>query len=650
MSLSSSDQVNQFECVSRLKSNLLVFCPGDHFSISLYSDGTVPQLKFEDQICHGEVVRDFSRFAIDGQLHSRLRSRARLAMSILRTALTVAVPILSLLLQAACSTDVPVRRKLSPIDVRDDFEPAPVGSSVDPSLAAPGGQPAALATGKDTDWGLFVLSAERFETLVYREPNRRALRLGYLRLGGQVARDEQPVSGRGCRGFWFAVEPRGFVCTEDAGDGISSPRARAARGEFLRDKPLPYDYGFVSPGTLRYPKVPSLDEQPRVESVFPTALGSNDVPVDSKGRPQIGKPLENGHRLGPQLTLIELYGGRPNNEAVPLWFRSERTFGDSFIEGGEHSSSALVERVEGRTGASFVDAFEVKYTTGKREFAVTADLRIIEVDRIVPARGSTFHGLALNQRTSLPLAFVVGKSASGWRLFKGEDKVAAGAAVPHRVVVPMSGAVRFKANRRFYQTRRDPTVWLSAEDVAMVAAPPALPQEARRGEKWIDVSLTQQTLVLYEGEEPRYATLISTGSKGRGRAAGQKGAHRGRFPIRSKHLTASLVSEGSFGDPGGFRKNSGPNHSQRKPLPGDQGTAFAFQDAPWLQYFGGDRALFGAYWHDDFGNPRGSDAVQMSPIDAHYVFQWTEPSVPAGWHAVNARRGQARGTSIVLRQ
>ncbi len=52
-----------------------------------------------------------------------------------------------------------------------------------------------------------------------------------------------------------------------------------------------------------------------------------------------------------------------------------------------------------------------------------------------------------------------------------------------------------------------PTRWLKAEDVGVVAAPSVFPPEAERGEKWIDISLVQQTLVLYEGRKPRLRDL-----------------------------------------------------------------------------------------------------------------------------------------------
>ena len=63
--------------------------------------------------------------------------------------------------------------------------------------------------------------------------------------------------------------------------------------------------------------------------------------------------------------------------------------------------------------------------------------------------------------------------------------------------------------------------------------------------------------------------------------------------------------------------------------------AYELRDVPWIQYFAAGYALHGAYWHDVFGVPRSHGCINLAPIDARYVFMWTEPSVPEGWHGFN---------------
>ena len=50
---------------------------------------------------------------------------------------------------------------------------------------------------------------------------------------------------------------------------------------------------------------------------------------------------------------------------------------------------------------------------------------------------------------------------------------------------------------------------------------------------------------------------------------------------------------------------------------------FELRDVPWVMYFKGGYALHAAYWHDDFGRPRSHGCINMAPIDARYVFNWS---------------------------
>jgi lipoprotein-anchoring transpeptidase ErfK/SrfK len=68
-------------------------------------------------------------------------------------------------------------------------------------------------------------------------------------------------------------------------------------------------------------------------------------------------------------------------------------------------------------------------------------------------------------------------------------------------------------------------------------------------------------------------------------------------------------------------------------MDGENGEEFDFRDVPFVQYFTEGFALHAAYWHDDFGTPRSHGCVNLAPVDAAWLFNWTTPEVPAGWHA-----------------
>ena len=69
-------------------------------------------------------------------------------------------------------------------------------------------------------------------------------------------------------------------------------------------------------------------------------------------------------------------------------------------------------------------------------------------------------------------------------------------------------------------------------------------------------------------------------------------------------------------------------------MDGDEaGDEFDLRDVPWVQYFTEGYALHAAYWHDDFGVPRSHGCVNLAPLDASWLFEWTDPEVPEGWNA-----------------
>ena len=50
------------------------------------------------------------------------------------------------------------------------------------------------------------------ETWVLAEPRWESRKLGYLRAGATVGRDETAASNRDCRGGWYRIQPQGYVC------------------------------------------------------------------------------------------------------------------------------------------------------------------------------------------------------------------------------------------------------------------------------------------------------------------------------------------------------------------------------------------------------------------------------------------------------
>lgn len=164
--------------------------------------------------------------------------------------------------------------------------------------------------------------------------------------------------------------------------------------------------------------------------------------------------------------------------------------------------------------------------------------------------------------------------------------------------------------------------WLRARDLTYGsdAAPPA---GLRSGERWIDVDLEHQILTAFEGALPVLRTPISSG-RGSGDAenATPTGEHRIWVKLRASDMDNLENPEAS--------------------------RYYAIQSVPWVMYFKQGYGLHGAFWHHDFGQVRSHGCVNLSPLDAQRLFDWTSPHVPAGWTAVFPTEYE-RGTLVRVR-
>jgi lipoprotein-anchoring transpeptidase ErfK/SrfK len=166
-------------------------------------------------------------------------------------------------------------------------------------------------------------------------------------------------------------------------------------------------------------------------------------------------------------------------------------------------------------------------------------------------------------------------------------------------------------------------------------------------EKWIEVSLDNQTLTAWDGKKAVFVTLVSAGQDGAGDPKTTKSTIQGMFRIKSKHITTTMDSserskESGAAAPDRFAGESA-TAADDKPE-----AAFELRDVPYVQYFHEGYALHAAYWHDRFGLPRSHGCINLSPIDAMRLFRYSEPAMPAGWHGTNVDAG--KGTIVIVRR
>ncbi|HVU02323.1 MAG TPA: L,D-transpeptidase [Polyangiaceae bacterium] len=449
-----------------------------------------------------------------------------------------------------------------------------------------------------------------WRTWVYTDTGPKRTRFGYLRAGAIVPRRGPEIRNDGCPGGWWRVNPRGFVCVgRGATLELGNPVVVAADVRPKRGESLPYVYAMAKdPGPHFYFRLPSEKEMLTVE-----------------GPGYAGRSLEWRERLKRDAVLQALVGplGDPP-EFVPT------AEGKSLTKpyGTEQGLHRSVQSGQSDPDAGF--AISRLFDWKGRTFGLTTELDLIPLDRTSIVKPSTFHGVVLGEGEDLPVAIVTKQ----WALRYVERKPGLLAPVgtfAFREGIKLTGrTVPFEGVKFWEGVQEGRTVPDGgAPEHVFVAPSSALVIEKRKGypsvasgnRKWIDVSIRDQSLVAYEGEKAVYVTLVSTGLAGLADPEKAPATVRGTYMIHTKHVSSTMDGDEDVSD------------------------SYSLRDVPFVQYFHKGYALHAAYWHDQFGKVRSHGCINLAPRDAAWLFEWTDPQVPEGWHGVINKE---RGTAIVI--
>lgn len=419
---------------------------------------------------------------------------------------------------------------------------------------------------------------------IYLQPDPESTKLGYLRAGTVVNRSKESRGNKGCEGGWYRVPPRGYICVgKGATLDLQHPILQALERRPKRGDPSPYRYVISrKPPPHLYFKLPTLEQQKDAE----------------------------GKRRAESLALFRARHADALGEVekLPSFLASGRELPKPY--GAERPLHYRVHR--GRADEESAFGIVTAFDWTERPFGLTSELDLIPLDRTKLAKVSKHQGIEIDDGGTP--AFVIHHGVfthtpdavgnlqrkdkaprrSGWVL-TGKDKGG--------LLETTAGVWLPKASLAIAKIREDPAGF------------------AREGRKWIDVSIKKQMLVAYVGHEPVYATLVSTG---RGEMGDPKETHatvRGTFMIHAKHLSGTMDGDEDTAEP------------------------FDLRDVPYIQYFHNGYALHGAYWHDAFGKVRSHGCVNLAPADAAWLFEWTDPQVPKGWHGAQNRNA---GTLVYI--
>lgn len=122
---------------------------------------------------------------------------------------------------------------------------------------------------------------------------------------------------------------------------------------------------------------------------------------------------------------------------------------------------------------------------------------------------------------------------------------------------------------------------------------PDVPPEEKR----IEISISQQELTAYEGDQIVMKTNIASGA-----LTPEKQTPSGEFRIQSTYPSKHM---------GGTKR--------------DDIYAYVLPGVPWSCFFEKGIATHGTYWHNNFGLPQSSGCINMRNHEAKWLFRWVNP-------------------------
>jgi hypothetical protein len=241
------------------------------------------------------------------------------------------------------------------------------------------------------------------------------------------------------------------------------------------------------------------------------------------------------------------------------------------------------------------------------------DGRFVRADDLEAAQGSSFVGAHLTDELALPLAYVLRRGVRKWKMkdgtaIKTEE-------LPYHTRLELTGRYRTVQGNQFWATENDE--WVRHKDVTILRKRHEFPEFATGEQKWVDISIVTGAAIAYEGKKPVFATLVSVGRDRLGDPQATASTERGTFRVVQKQITQRSAD------------------SPDTPL----------HDAPWALKLESGDWLYASPNHDRFGIEHTDGNVELSPKDGHFLWNWSAPTIPKGWHGLVVEPAQE--TTIV---
>lgn len=132
-------------------------------------------------------------------------------------------------------------------------------------------------------------------------------------------------------------------------------------------------------------------------------------------------------------------------------------------------------------------------------------------------------------------------------------------------------------------------VWANSKNQVIAQKIQTLQKSDKR---WIQIDLSKQRLIAWEGDRVVYGSAISSGKKSTPTLIGT-------FNIQSKFKTTRM-----------------------------RGRGYDVPNVPHAMFYQGNYGIHGAYWHKRFGIPVSHGCVNLAPKHAKWLFEWASVGTP----------------------
>ena len=463
---------------------------------------------------------------------------------------------------------------------------------------------------------------------VYSETSfERNKKIGFMRSGGRTPVDAETISKKNCTAGWYKVRSGGFVCGNYGTTDLNNPDVKFGTSQPNLKEILPYPYARnAKNGTPLYKTVPSREQMEKYEPYLKEKEADKDKEASAK--PGSDAPAVAAVKTEPALPIAATDAGTtllPTPAADPEpdkpWWQQD-DIKDRLHEMKLDSLSADSDDILAKRMVSgFYVAVDKTFRWNGRSWYKTTKGLVTPSDRMWQTSGSSFKGVELDGvNFKLPMAWVYGgnKSAGTFTIDAGANTIKNAKTIERFVPIPLTGkTLEFQGKE--YAELSDGSYIKKSQVRITEPGPP--PQGLGESERYIDVDLSTQTLVAYEGARPVYATLISSGKYSKIKDKDHS-TPTGEWRIREKHITTTMDGDGTAaGD-----------------LP------YSIEDVPFVQYYFRSFALHAAFWHSNFGVQMSHGCVNLSPLDAKWLFFFTGPNLPEGFHGVWANKDEPTPT------